>query len=273
MAGTDIFYYVLGMRPFPYGSAMVTGASSGIGAGFARRLAAHGVDLILVARRGDLLAEHATELRSAHGVAVEVMPADLTDEAGLRGVAARLADPERPVELLVNNAGSSGSGDFADLPVEREIQTAVLNVLVPLRLSHACLPGMLARGTGGIVNVSSMSALLPRPGSATYAASKAFLSAHGESLAMEVAARGVHITTVHTGLTRTGFHDAAGVDTDTLPKIGWLTPEQVADAGLAAVAAGRPSVVPGTAYRIRMPLLRVLPRTAVRAIVRRSRRG
>jgi uncharacterized protein len=258
------------MRSFPYGTAMVTGASSGIGAGFARRLAAQGVDLILVARRGDLLDELAGELRAAHGVAVEVLAADLTDDAELAGVAARLADPDRPVELLVNNAGSSGSGHFASLPVEREMHTAVLNVLVPLRLSHACLPGMIARGAGGIVNVSSMSALLPRPGSATYAASKAFLSAHGESLALEVAGKGVHVTTVHTGLVRTGFHDAAGVDTSTLPKIGWLTPEQVADAALAAVAAGRPAVVPGTAYRIRMPLLRMLPRPALRAIARKA---
>lgn len=258
------------MPAFPYGTALVTGASGGIGAGFARRLAASGVDLILVARRGDLLDELAAELRAAHGVGVEVMAIDLTDPAGLDKVAARLADPDRPVELLVNNAGSSGSGAFATLPIERETQTATLNVFVPLRLTHACLPGMIARGAGGILNVSSISALLPRPGSATYAATKAFLSAHGESLALEVEKYGVHVTTVHSGLVRTGFHDAAGVDTETLPKIGWLTPEEVADAGLAAVAAGRPSVVPGRAYRIRMPLLRVLPRRILRKIARRA---
>jgi short-subunit dehydrogenase len=251
---------------------MVTGASSGIGEAFARRLAERGSGLILVARREDLLGKLATELESAHRVPVEVLPADLTDEAGLTAVAARLSASDGPVDLLVNNAGSSGSGNFATLPIERELRTAALNVLAPLRLTHACLPGMIARGAGGVVNVSSISALLPRPGSATYAATKAFLSAFGESLAMEVAGRGVHITTVHTGLTRSGFHDAAGVDPASMPNIGWLTPAQVADAGLAAVVAGRPAVVPGTAYRIRMPLLRVLPRSLVRTMVRRAHR-
>ncbi|MGI5519955.1 SDR family NAD(P)-dependent oxidoreductase [Micromonospora sp. CA-259024] len=260
------------MPTFPYHSALVTGASSGIGEAFARRLAERNVALVLVARRSDLLEKLATELESAYRVTVEVLPADLTDESRLAAVAARLSDPERPVDLLVNNAGSSGTGEFAALPLEVELRTAALNVLVPLRLTHACLPGMISRGAGGVVNVSSMSAMLPRPGSATYAATKAFLSAHGESLGMEVARHGVHVTTVHTGLTRSGFHEAAGVDTATLPRIGWLNPEEVADAALAAVAAGRPSVVPGRAYRVRMPLLRVLPRAALRAIVRRSHR-
>ncbi|MFF3905057.1 SDR family NAD(P)-dependent oxidoreductase [Streptomyces sp. NPDC001848] len=257
------------MREFPYRTALVTGASSGIGEGFARRLAAQGVDLVLVARRGDLLKQLAAELESSHGVRVEAMPADLTDEGQLAAVQERLIDPARPVELLVNNAGSSDSGAFAELPAERELHTAVLNAVVPLRLTRACLPGMIARGAGGVVNVSSLVAVLPKPRSATYAASKAFLSSLGESLAMEVARHGVHVTTVHTGLTRSGFHEAAGVAPDTLPKINWLTPDEVARSGLEAVAAGRPSAVPGLAYRIRLPLMRAMPRSVVRAIVRR----
>ncbi|MFJ5121804.1 SDR family NAD(P)-dependent oxidoreductase [Kitasatospora sp. NPDC088548] len=257
------------MRRFPYASAMVTGASGGIGEGFARLLAREGVDLVLVARRGELLERLASDLRAAHGVTVEVLRLDLTDESQLALAEQRLTDPERPVELLVNNAGSSGSGYFAELPAERELHTAVLNAVVPLRLSHACLPGMIARGSGGIVNVSSLVAVLPKPRSATYAASKAFLSSLSESLAMEVARHGVHITTVHTGLTRSGFHEAAGVSTDALPGIKWLTADQVARAGLDAVAAGRTSTVPGLAYRVRLPLMRAMPRSVVRAITRR----
>ncbi|MFB7677895.1 SDR family NAD(P)-dependent oxidoreductase [Kitasatospora purpeofusca] len=257
------------MRIFPYASAMVTGASSGIGEGFARLLAAEGVDLVLVARRGDLLDRLASDLESAHGVTVEVLALDLTDENQIAIAERRLTDSERPVELLVNNAGSSGSGYFADLPAERELHTAMLNAVVPLRLSHACLPGMIARGGGGIVNVSSLVAVLPKPRSATYAASKAFLSSFGETLAMEVARHGVHVTTVHTGLTRSGFHAAAGVATDALPDFKWLTAEQVARAGLEAVSAGRPSTVPGLAYRIRLPLMRAMPRSVVRVITRR----
>ncbi|MFJ7266968.1 SDR family NAD(P)-dependent oxidoreductase [Streptomyces sp. NPDC099050] len=257
------------MRRFPYGSAMVTGASSGIGEGFARLLAREGVDLVLVARRGDRLKRLAAELESAHGVNVEVMQLDLTDESQVAEAEQRLAEADRPVELLVNNAGSSGSGYFAELPVERELHTAVLNAVVPLRLSRACLPGMIARGAGGIVNVSSLVAVLPKPRSATYAASKAFLSSLSESLSMEVARHGVHITTVHTGLTRSGFHEAAGVPASALPDIKWLTSEQVARAGLDAVAAGRASTVPGLSYRIRLPLLRAAPRSVVRALTRR----
>lgn len=261
------------MRQFPYRTAMVTGASSGIGEGFARLLARQGVHLVLVARRADRLKRLAEELESRHQVRVEVMPLDLTEESQVREAEQRLADPRRPVELLVNNAGSSGSGEFAELPPERELHTATLNAIVPLRLCRACLPGMISRGAGGIVNVSSLVAVLPKPRSATYAASKAFLSSFGESVAMEVAGYGVHVTTVHTGLTRSEFHAAAGVSPDTLPKINWLTPEQVADAGLRAVAAGRPAVVPGTAYRIRLPLMRAMPRSIVRAIIRRVHRA
>ncbi|AIS01719.1 SDR family NAD(P)-dependent oxidoreductase [Streptomyces glaucescens] len=261
------------MREFPYSTAMVTGASSGIGEGFARRLAAAGVDVVLVARRAGRLGELAAELESAHGVRAEVLAADLTDEEQLATVQKRLTDPAHPVELLVNNAGSSGSGAFAELPAERELHTAVLNAVVPLRLTRACLPGMIARGAGGVVNVSSLVAVLPKPRSATYAASKAFLSSLGESLAMEVERHGVHVTTVHTGLTRSEFHQAAGVPADTLPKIDWLTPDQVARAGLEAVAAGRPSVVPGLAYRVRLPLMRAMPRSVVRALVRRVHRA
>ncbi|MFG2652135.1 SDR family NAD(P)-dependent oxidoreductase [Streptomyces sp. NPDC048436] len=257
------------MQQFPYRTAMVTGASSGIGEGFARRLAQGGVDLVLVARRADLLKQLADELESQHHVRVEVMALDLTEERHLTEAEERLADPERPVELLVNNAGSSGSGEFARLSAEREVHTVTLNAVVPLRLSHACLPGMIERGAGGIVNVSSLVAVLPKPRSATYAASKAFLSSLSESISMEVARYGVHVTTVHTGLTRSGFHAAAGVPQDTLPDIKWLTPDDVARAGLEAVAAGRPSTVPGLAYRIRLPLMRAMPRSLVRIIMRR----
>ncbi|NUS13155.1 MAG: SDR family oxidoreductase [Streptomyces sp.] len=258
------------MSEFPYRTAMVTGASGGIGEALARQLAARGVDVVLVARRADLLKQLADELREQHGVHVDVLALDLTDDEQCAEAERRLADPHRPVELLVNNAGSSGSGLFAELPLRREMQTAVLNAVVPLRLTHAVLPPMIERGSGGVLNISSMSALLPRPRSATYGASKAFLSSLGETLAMEAGPYGVQVTTVHTGLTRSGFHQAAGVRADALPDMAWLSPEQVAEESLAALVARKPAVVPGRGYRMRYPVLRVLPRWLLRRIVRRE---
>ena len=166
--------------------ALVTGASSGIGAAFARRLAAAGSDLVVVARRRDRLEELAAELRTAHGVHVEALAADLTDPAELALVEARLGDPDRPIDLLVNNAGAGGHGAFAALPVDGVEAMVRLNLLAPVRLTSAALPAMVARGSGGIVNVSSISGEQPIPFVATYAATKAFLTSLSESVHEEL---------------------------------------------------------------------------------------
>ncbi len=187
-----------------YRSALVTGASSGIGASCARLLAAAGTELVLVARRLDRLTEVAARLSAEHKVNVEVLAADLAEPRARAPVEARLADRARPVELLVNNAGFGTSGPFAGQPVRSAESQIQLNVVALTRLAHAALPGMLERGHGGILNVSSMAGFLLAPGSATYSATKAFVTSFSESLHAEVRKRGVHVTALCPGFTRTG---------------------------------------------------------------------
>jgi len=252
-----------------YRSALVTGASSGIGASCARLLAAAGTELVLVARRPDRLTAVATRLSAEHKVNVEVLAADLTEPQARAPVEARLADQARPVELLVNNAGFGTPGPFAQQPVRSAENQIQLNVVALTRLAHAALPGMLERGHGGILNVSSMAGFLLAPGSATYSATKAFVTSFSESLHAEVRQRGVHVTALCPGFTRTGFHAANGVDVRDIPKFAWLDSDDVARAGLAAVAAGRSLSIPGAQYKTIAQLNRIAPRAMVRAVVER----
>lgn len=255
-----------------YHSALVTGASSGIGASCARLLAAGGTDLVVVARHADRLADVAGQLRDEHKVNVEVLTADLTDPAACADVEARLADRGQPVELLVNNAGFGASGPFARQPVGNAQSQIELNVLALTRLTHAALPGMLERGHGGILNVSSMAGFVLSPDSAVYGAAKAFVTSFSESLHAEVRKAGVHVTALCPGFTRTEFHAANDVDASGIPGFAWLESDDVARAGLAAVAAGRALSVPGAQYKVAAQLNRFAPRTAVRAVTERFRR-
>lgn len=255
---------------YAYRTALVTGASSGLGREFARLLAADGVSLVLVARRVDRLDGLAAELVDRYGITAEVLAADLSEEEELIRVEKRLADPERPIELLVNNAGFARAGSLAELPVETELAKVAVNVIAPIRLSRAVLPGMIAQHKGGIVFVSSMVAQLPMPRSATYGAAKAFLTSLSESLYMEVKNHDVHVTSLAAGLTRTEFHSAAGIDVSDIPKIAWMEPERVARAALAAVAAGRVTVVPGAINKLQIPMFRLAPRAMLRALAKWS---
>jgi len=230
--------------------ALVTGASSGIGRAIAVRLAADGSDLIVVARREDRLDALAAELRSAHGVKVDVLVADVTDPDQLAVVEARLSTGSPPVDLLVNNAGAGGQGTFASIPLDWQESQIRLNVLAPVRLTHAVLEPMLARGHGGVLNVSSIAGLQPMPGLATYAATKAYLSSFSHALHEEVRRQGVSVTALLPGFTSTEFHDAAGMDRAVVPSRAWMSPETVARAGLRAVARGRAQCVPGLGYRV-----------------------
>lgn len=252
-----------------YHTALVTGASSGIGESFARALAARGTDLVIVARRTDRLNALAEELRERHRNQVEVLTADLTDPDQLRTVEQRVADPDRPIELLVNNAGFGTSGPFAESPIERELAEIDLNVVALVRLTHAALPGMIRRGHGGILNVSSLACYTPAPGTATYSATKAYVTCFSESLHAEVKSKGVHVTVLLPGFTRTEFQRAAGVDATGMPKFAWLSADEVALAGLNAVAAGRAVCVPGVQYKAVAPVARMAPRALVRAVVGR----
>ena len=250
-----------------YQTALVTGASSGIGERLARRLAADGCDLVILARRTGRLEALAAELRGAHRVGVEVLTADLTSPAGLAAAEARLSDPGRPVELLVNNAGFGVSGLFADLPAGRAEDQVRLNVIAVVRLAHAALPGMLRRGHGGVLNVSSVAGFVPSPGAATYGATKAFVTSFSESLAAEVKGRGVHVTALCPGFTRTDGRARPGA------ALAWLDADQVARAGLDAVAAGRVLAVPGAQYKSAVSLTRVVPRAVVRSAAAAVRRN
>jgi len=246
--------------------ALVTGASSGIGRAIAVRLAADGTHLVLVARRAELLETLAEELRTARGVDVEVLVADLTDPVDLASVEDRLrADP--PVDLLVNNAGVGAQGRFAEIPVDWQDGQVRLNVLAPVRLTHAALEGMLARGRGGVLNVSSIAGTQPLPNVATYSATKAYLSSFSHSLHEEVRRSGVAVTALLPGFTHTGFHEVAGANRTIVPGFAWMSAEAVAAAGLRAVARGRAQCVPGLGNRILSGISRLTPWSLSRRVV------
>jgi short-subunit dehydrogenase len=254
-----------------YRTALVTGASSGIGESFARLLAAAGCDLVLVARRAERLNDLAAQLRDEHKVDVTVLPADLTTAAGVDAVAARLTGVpggETPIELLVNNAGRSARGNFAEQPPEIVDAQIGLNVMALARLARAAVGGMLERGHGGILNVSSMAGFAGSPGSSVYGATKAFVTSLSESMHDELAGTGVHVTALCPGLTRTEFHEANNVDVGYVPKLAWLDAGDVARAGLDAVAEGRAVVVPGVQYKLAAGATRLLPRGALRRMTR-----
>ncbi len=251
-----------------YRTALVTGASSGIGESFARLLAAGGSDLVLVARRADRLNDLAAKLRDEHKVDVTVLAADLTTAGGMDTVTARLAGAGTPIELLVNNAGRSARGNFAEQPPEIVEAQISLNVMALARLARAAVGGMLARGHGGILNVSSMAGFAASPGSSVYGATKAFVTSLSESMHAELAGTGVHVTALCPGFTRTEFHDANNVDLGYLPKLAWLDADDVARAGLDAVAEGRAVVVPGLQYKLAAGATRMLPRGALRRMTR-----
>ncbi len=252
--------------------ALVTGASSGIGRSIAVQLAADGSDLVVVARRRDRLEELAEELRAAHGVKVDVLVADVTVPEQLAVVEDRLRHGTPPVDLLVNNAGAGGQGAFADIPLDRQESQIRLNVLAPVRLTHAALHRMLPRGHGGVLNVSSIAGLQPMPHVATYAATKAYLSSFSHALHEEVRGKGVSVTNLLPGFTRTEFHDAANMNRSIVPGLVWMTSDKVARAGLQAVAKGRAQCVPGLVYRVLTAVSALTPwsvsRRALGAVLR-----
>jgi short-subunit dehydrogenase len=239
-------------------TALVTGATAGIGHVFAEKLAGRGHDLVLVARDRERLESVAKQLRASYGVAVETLPADLCDRAELARVEDRLRDPERPVELLVNNAGFGLKQRFLDNDVEQE--QAMLDVLVTavMRLSHAALGPMAERGHGGIINVSSVAAFLPR---GTYAAAKAWVNSFGEWAAQEYRPRGVTVTTLCPGFTKTEFHERMGVRRGT--GFLWLDAGFLVDRALADFDKGRVYSIPGAQYRTIVALTRMIPSRAL----------
>ena len=248
------------------GTALVTGASAGIGTAFAQQLAARGQNLVLVARDRQRLDALAAELTTRHGVAAEVLAADLTDTAQLAGVEARVGDPHRPIDLLVNNAGFGTNGKFPDLDLDTETREINLNVVALVRLTHAALAPMVARGSGCVLNVSSLAGGQPTPGNATYAATKAFVSSFTQSLHEELRGTGVKITVVCPGFTRTEFQARAGFDSSKVPGFFWQSAEQVAVGALDAAEHNRAVYVPGALNRVTAGVVSVLPDALTRRV-------
>ncbi|MEP7021767.1 MAG: SDR family oxidoreductase, partial [Pseudonocardiales bacterium] len=198
-------------------TALVTGATSGIGAEFARQLAASGHDLILVARDADRLAASQTSLASEFGIEVEVLPADLITDSGCEAVAARIIEAQRPVDILVNNAGFGMYQRFGLAELADEERQLALNVRAVLRLTHAAVRAMTGRGSGKIINISSVAGFVPRGGNATYSASKAWVTMFSEALAVQLSGSGVSVTAVCPGFTHTEFHERAHADMSHVP--------------------------------------------------------
>jgi short-subunit dehydrogenase len=250
-------------------TALITGATAGIGRAFAELLAERGSELVLVARDEARLTDLADRLAASHGIDASVLPADLASDGGCRLVMDRLADPTRPVTVLVNNAGFGVNQRFVggDLPTEERL----LDVLVraTLRLTHAALPGMVDRGEGSVINVSSVAGWIP---TGTYGAAKAWVTVFTEGLASELAGTGVHVTAVCPGLTRTEFHDRAGMQMERLPDWAWLDARRVAEEGLRAARAGRTISVPSKRYSSMSLAVRYLPRPVLRRLTSLSPR-
>lgn len=242
-------------------TALVTGASSGIGAAFAHVLAADGLDLVLVARRKDKLDDLAQELRGRHGVRVEVVAADLSDPAAPRTIVDTVAERGLEVDVLVNNAGLSGSDAFAETEwssLAAEIQVMVTAVT---ELAHLVVPGMKRRGHGRIVNVSSLAAFSPPGESLLYTGIKSYVLDMSQALDMELKPFGVHVSALCPGFTRSEFHATMGTAgaASKLPGVLWQEADAVAREGWAAVEKGKPVCVPGVVNKVLSHTMRPVP--------------
>jgi len=255
---------------YPFASALVTGASSGIGEVMVGLLADAGVPTVVVARRRDRLDALASRLEG-----IEVLVADLGTDRGQRAVADRIADRERPVELVVNNAGFGTNGAFHELDADRLADEIELNVAALTRLSHAALAAMVPRRRGWLLNVSSVASFQPAPRLAVYAATKAYVTSLSESLHEEVRPAGVHVTALCPGLTKTEFQRVSNTQqyADRFPSFVWTSPEQVAGTGLRDVVAGKAISVPGLQYQAMSIAANSLPRWLRRRASAMMQRG
>jgi short-subunit dehydrogenase len=246
-------------------TALVTGASSGIGVAIAAELARRGHSLTLVATRADRLREVAAEIARAHGVRVEWISADLCSASERDRLADDIAARGQVVDVLVNNAGIGTIGLFHELPVAQEVQLVRLNVEAVVALCGAFVPGMVKRGSGAILNVSSVSGFMPVPRQVTYSASKAFVLGFTEALTLDLHGTGVTATALCPGPVKTNF----GGLIEGLPAALFVEPERVAREAIDALERGRRSVVPGAANRMNAMSGRYAPRGLFLALARR----
>ncbi|WP_067696968.1 SDR family NAD(P)-dependent oxidoreductase [Nocardia jejuensis] len=242
-------------------TALITGASAGIGAAFAHHLAARGYQLLLVARRDDRLRELAAQLTTRHDVRCEVFAADLTDPAAPAAVLDHADRQGLNIDILINNAGLSGKTAFADTPWEVLAGEIQLMMTAQTQLAHLVIPGMKERRWGRIVNLSSVAAFAPPAASLLYTGIKSYVLNTSQALDMELKPHGIHVTALCPGFTRTEFHDVMGTRdrADHLPGILWQQPDAVVTEGWAAVMKGKPVCVPGTVNKISAAAMKPLP--------------
>ncbi len=250
--------------------ALVTGASSGLGADFARLLARQGCHLVLVARREERLRALADELRATQRVSVEVRPLDLTARGAPEALHARLRGERLDVDVLVNNAGLGLYGPFLDIPWEREEHMLRLDILALVQLTRLFVQDMRARGFGRVLLVSSIGAFQPTPLYASYSAAKAFVLSYGEALDYELRGSGVSCTVLAPGVTATEFLQVSGQKPTWYQRLMMMRSEDVARAGLRAMRARRSSVVPGVMNALGAFSMRFLPRRLAAAVAYRT---
>ncbi|HEY9440012.1 MAG TPA: SDR family oxidoreductase [Streptomyces sp.] len=251
-------------------TALITGATAGIGAAFAQRLAGQGHNLVLVARDTERLRAQATELHDRHGIEAEVLTADLSRDSGIEAVEARLSDRLQSIDLLVNNAGFGNKGRYLEVPMADELMMLKVHCEAVLRLTSAAVPGMRDRGRGGVINVASVAAFVPR---GTYGASKAWVVQFTQGAAKDLAGSGVRLMALCPGFVRTEFHQRAGMGTDSIPNWMWLDADRLVTAALADLARGKTVSVPDARYKALMGLVKVTPRALLGPVSSRAGRS
>ncbi|MFJ4711149.1 SDR family NAD(P)-dependent oxidoreductase [Streptomyces sp. NPDC088785] len=250
-------------------TALITGSTAGIGAAFARRLAADGHNLVLVARDTERLQDQATELHDRHGIEAEVLTADLATDAGIAAVEKRLGDRKHAVDLLVNNAGFGNRGSYLDVPMADELTMLKVHCEAVLRLTSAAAAPMRERGRGGVVNVASVAAFVPR---GTYGASKAWVVQFTQGAAKDLAGTGVRLMALCPGFVRTEFHERAGMGTDNIPNWMWLDADKLVSAALTDLSRGKSLSIPDPRYKALMGVVKVTPRSLLGGVTSRTGR-
>ncbi|MGW1216592.1 SDR family NAD(P)-dependent oxidoreductase [Streptomyces sp. NPDC002499] len=250
-------------------TALITGSTAGIGAAFARRLAADGHNLVLVARDTERLGQQATELHDRHGIEATVLTADLATDAGIEAVAARLSDRKNPVDLLINNAGFGNKGRYLEVPMADELRMLKVHCEAVLRLTSAATEAMRERGRGGVVNVASVAAFVPR---GTYGASKAWVVQFTQGAAKDLAGSGVRLMALAPGFVRTEFHERAGMGTDNIPGWMWLDADKLVAAALQDLARGKSLSIPDPRYKVLMGLAKITPQALLGGVTSKTGR-
>jgi uncharacterized protein len=246
-------------------TAFITGATAGIGAAFARHLAADGFDLVLLARNEIRLTQIADEYREKYGIDVETLVADLATDEGLEAAEGAAVG----VDLLVNNAGFGHTGAFLDVPIGDELTMLRVHCEAVLRLTYAALPGMIERGRGGVINISSVAGFFPR---GTYGASKSWVVSFSQGAAQDIAGTGVHVMALCPGFVHTEFHERAKMDVSGIPEFMWMDADKLVGAALRDYRRGLQVSVPGAQYKTLVGLGRLIPRNLAGRISSRTGR-